>query len=354
MRLRIITITQNINSAQNIRGGLLYSGMLNVNDNVEYKKIIVKSSSGILGKVLNKIEVIYGIVQFLLTLKKGDIVYCYGDMPSSFIRALNIFRFKVIMERTEYPNAVLREGKEVEDESLKKLKNISAFVTCSTALSNYYSSYFETKKVYSQYYPVDVEPFKSTISNRNRKGNYIAYAGYMGGNKDGLEDLIYSFSQILDTDIRLKLAGSAPLDELNALKGLVKKLKLVDRVIFLGNLDHHEIPNFYTEAKVCVLQRPNNIQAKGGMPSKLLEYIASGTPTIVTDVGDISKIFTNKEHCYIVKSGNNNEFGKMIDHVLANYNEAKVIASQGVKLVKNHHFIAQADKLNEFISKLND
>ena len=38
---------------------------------------------------------------------------------------------------------------------------------------------------------------------------------------------------------------------------------------------------------MLVLARPDNIQAKGGFPTKLGEYLATGNPVVVTKVGEI-------------------------------------------------------------------
>ena len=47
------------------------------------------------------------------------------------------------------------------------------------------------------------------------------------------------------------------------------------------------MPKYLCNAKLLALARPDSIQAQGGFPTKLGEYLATGRPVVVTKVGEI-------------------------------------------------------------------
>ncbi|EDK29059.1 glycosyltransferase [Vibrionales bacterium SWAT-3] len=359
MKLKIITITQSsLTSAQNIRADLMLEAFrADKSISVKYCPLILDSfkKTNIVERVANKFKLISKALILTLSVRKDEVIYVYGDVPTLIFSLVTKRAKKVVYERTEYPNQVLNAGKEIYVQELKKIRNIDGFITCSEALSKYYRQYFNHDKVFDSYYPVNVDMFD--IVNKvkmSQRQDYIAYAGFMGGNKDGLTDLIKTFSKIDNKSIVLKLAGSGPEEEVKALKALIFELGLERRVQFLGSLKRAEIPEFFCKAKLCVLQRPSNIQAKGGMPSKLLEYIASGTPTIVTNVGEIRHYFKDKFDCIIVEPDSREKFCDAINDTLKNYSDSLLVAEQGRKTIKEHDYLLQSAKLIQFLKVINE
>lgn len=357
MKVKVLTITQsNKTSAQNIRAELLLDALKSSKQiNVVYLPIIFESKNikGTLNRYVNKLKLGIALLKNLISLKNDEIVYFYGDFPTFAFKISSILAKKVILERTEYPNEILEAGYEFQTKALQKIKNIDGFVTCSKTLGDFYKNYFTTDRVIFDFYPVNISSFDCK-RDASLRDNYIAYAGYMGGNKDGLKDLIISFSKIKNKNINLKLAGSAPQDEIDVLHKLTQNFGVTNRVIFMGNLTRDVIPDFFKKAKICVLQRPDNIQAKGGMPSKLLEYVASGTPTIVTKVGEIDNYFEDGVDCVVVEPNDPDAFTEAIDYTLDNYECALEIANKGMLKVKGNDHHLQGKRLVSFLKTVNE
>ncbi len=105
-------------------------------------------------------------------------------------------------------------------------------------------------------------------------------------------------------DAKLIIIGEGK--EKHNLQKLVKKLGLVQRVYFTGNISQSELPGYYAMADVLVLA-----SSREGMPNVLLESLACGTPVIATDVGgsaevisdnSIGELIPDREISYIVQA----------------------------------------------------
>jgi len=95
--------------------------------------------------------------------------------------------------------------------------------------------------------------------------------------KNGLNDLIKAIKKI---PVKLLLLGSGP--EKNRLKQLVKNLNLTDKVVFIGQIPHQDLPYYLALADVFV--RPSLSE---GLGSAFLEAMACQLPVVATPVGGI-------------------------------------------------------------------
>ena len=108
-----------------------------------------------------------------------------------------------------------------------------------------------------------------------------------------------------------------------------------DYVIFTGKTPPEKIPELLANADILTLARPNNIQAKYGFPTKLGEYLCTGRPVVITDVGDIKKFFRNKINAIITKPDCPKDFANGILFLIENPDLASSIGENGKKLSKS-------------------
>lgn len=101
---------------------------------------------------------------------------------------------------------------------------------------------------------------------------------YSGGltEKYGIIDLIQAFQRLSDENYRLIICGSGSAEP------DIKKASLKDkRIIFKGLLNREEVFKLQKFATVLVNPRTNNEEyTKYSFPSKIMEYMSSGTPVI--------------------------------------------------------------------------
>ncbi len=188
------------------------------------------------------------------------------------------------------------------------------------------------------------------IEKNTQLGDYIGYCGYIGGNKDGVENLIRSFALVEKKypALKLLLVGPAQEEDYKKLNSIVKTLG-IKNVIFFGPVSRDEIPSLLCNAKILALARPSSLQSTGGFPTKLGEYLSTGKPVVVTKVGDIPRYLKDRYNAYLVDPDDNEQFANKISEILDNYDKALQIASEGKKLVYNDFSYAkQAKRMQEF------
>ncbi len=303
--------------------------------NISYGYILHSSSS----KFIRYIGSLYNLIKVclkILTLNKNDILYIYGPFYFPFILDIAIWKkVQIFIERTEYPASVLfSESKYRQKQNIEVYKKADVFVTCSEALKKYYSGYIKEEcKFFIIPVLVDVNIFPKSVTTNN----FITYCGYMGGDKDGVKELLQSYHKatIDKNKFKLCLIGDAPKSDIDKIKVLIKEFNLQDNVILTGRLSHKETVSYLSQSVLNVLARPANKQAEGGFPSKLGEYLATGKPSLVTAVGDIPKYIKDGENGYIVEP-NVDAFAKKIDWIIDNLEEAKLVGIKGKKFIEDY------------------
>jgi len=93
----------------------------------------------------------------------------------------------------------------------------------------------------------------------------------------------------------LSIVGEGPEEQ--RLRDLVTKLRVMQRVQFLGYVPHDKMADVYSAADFTVLASANE-----GMPNVILESIACGTRVIATDVGGIGEVVTDPVAGILMKS----------------------------------------------------
>lgn len=186
--------------------------------------------------------------------------------------------------------------------------------------------------------------------------NYIAYCGSLTIKKDGVNILIDSFYRIMterpDVDLVLIGKGDSEFEEA-AIRRQTEHLNLNSRVHFIGQLSRTDVPAYLTGAQVLALARPTSIIADAGFPSKLTEYLSTGKPVLVTQVGDIPIYLKDNENAFLSEPDSAEAFADKLRYILNNYEFALKVGSEGKRLTEtifNYNF--QAVRMLEFIGTL--
>ena len=136
-------------------------------------------------------------------------------------------------------------------------------------------------------------------------------------------------------------------------ESLIDDLNLNDRVKMFGYVDRSVYLEYLKSAKVNVLAKPPNFQSKYCMPTKLAEYLASGTPVIVSKTGVIDNYLTDGQSAYIVADHDVSVFADVIKEILNNLLQSTSIGEKGKeKAMKEFDYKKNAKKLINFIHQL--
>ncbi len=278
------------------------------------------------------------LILFFLKLSRNDIVILYG--MNHFLWLVRFKKsIKLYHERTESPDVVGREygimGNFMHKRYLNACKKLDGLFVISPSLNEYFivNAGVKQEKVHTINMIVDLSRFEDI--NCQNKNNTIAYCGTISQNKDGISYLLKSFAIISKKyhDITLTLIGhyESVKTEHDILQ-LIKDLAINERVNIMGTISSSKMPILLSEAKILALARPNNKQAKYGFPTKLGEYLMTGNPVVITQVGDIDKYLKDMENVIFSKPDDVNDFAEKLLWTLDNYQKAREIGLRGRKL----------------------
>ena len=299
-------------------------------------------------------------------INKKDKVIVFNCWTGRLFTQLFVFilakslKSKMILERNEHP---LRN---YQSSFFRRIQGeINAYmetVLCDGiyCISQYLIDFYKKrnigkKKLFLVPGTVDIERFRISI-NSPLPFQCILYCGSLTIQKDGVGILIESFNRITEKypEINLVLIGKGDsVKEEIIIKDLVAKLNVEKRVFFLGQLSRDKIPAYLNNAKILALARPKSMVADAGFPSKLTEYLATGVPVVVTEVGDIPVYLKDNENAFLSKPDSVDAFAEKLDFALSNYEFAKEVALKGKELtntVFNYNY--QAKRMISYIQSL--
>jgi glycosyltransferase involved in cell wall biosynthesis len=125
----------------------------------------------------------------------------------------------------------------------------------------------------------------------------VVYVGRFVKSKR-LSDLVAAFSLVVESFPRalLVLGGDGP--ERGSLQAQVMELKLLGHVLFTGFLEEREVHQLLSAGDLFAL-----VSATEGMPRSLVEAMAAGLPSVVSDIPGITQLVTHGREGRVVPLG---------------------------------------------------
>jgi glycosyltransferase involved in cell wall biosynthesis len=176
---------------------------------------------------------------------------------------------------------------------------------------------------------VDLQRFPEIVAEVEK--NTIGYAGSLSFRKDSLDILLRSISNVKDIipNIRLRIACFSGDPYYQQFLSLVTELNLSGCIDMYYDLPNEDIPEFLSKSELLILIRIPNEQTSYGFPTKLVEYLASARPVIVSSVSDIPLFLTHMQDAYITDSTDEEVIAHAISLLLNNENLMRDIGNKG-------------------------
>lgn len=230
----------------------------------------------------------------------------------------------------------------------KSLKYFNGYISISQNLLDYYCSLVNHKSfVLSNI--VDLSRFADLGVIEE---DYLCYMGNMELAKDNVDVIINAFNIIKDEFINLQLFlyGLPKAPDRLVVETLIEKLGLQNRVIIKGYAENQNVPGILKRAKVLVSSQPNTLRASGGFPTKMGEYLATGVPSLFTDVGENAKYIKDSQETFFVQAHDVTAYANKLRFILNNYEFSKQVANRGRAFINNNYSTeAQGLRLKNFL-----
>lgn len=310
-------------------------------------------SKSFLGRRLNDcigiIKSLYFVVSALHRNKLSAGIY-YGNNLTFELLSLIIFRLygiRYFKEESENPEAYFINRKNLTGHLSKFIvtnilyKLYSGILVMTPQLIEYFITKGHSRQKLILV-PHTIETMRFMIQTKHETQpewggiGYIGFVGSLSELKDGVLTLTESFSLINKKYPRLTLniAGDGSEQELNLLHKTIERLNLQNSVNLLGRLSSFDIPQFLSGAKVLLSCRPESLQSEYGFPTKVLEYLASGVPTVTTASGELKNYLSDEINCFIATKAEPVIIAEKVFQVFSDYDKALSVAKEGVKLVE--------------------
>lgn len=244
---------------------------------------------------------------------------------------------KIFIEEDEYPK-ILKSNLPnlIKSFFLSVYRFADGMLVMTNELKLYYKS-IKVKKVFVFPMTVDVDRFNLRDESENCDP-YFAFIGGSGGFKrDGVLDSIKGFNLFHGKYDKIKFYIIGHLEENDEiyleLKEFISENNLENNVFFLGSKTSIEIPSYMKNASGLLITPPKDF-ISGGFPTKLGEYLASGTPVIATKVSEIPKYLNNK-NAFLVDPGNIEDINVKMNLIIENPILAESVGKNGRELAES-------------------
>lgn len=150
---------------------------------------------------------------------------------------------------------------------------------------------------------------------------HIVFAGGLNF-QNGISEILDAISMIASRSLRFHFFGKGPLS-----KNVISASNSDDRIVFHGAVDHESVLDYIKNKSDILLniRMDEDISTKYFFPSKLIEYLSSGIPTI-------SSTFTSLLPEYIpyilVSSESSRSIADSIENMIKNYEYHQNIAKK--------------------------
>ena len=294
------------------------------------------------------VDRLHGLISALFLIRKRKnrnsnvVVLFFSALPVDewiISLSLRLLKVKIIKECNEAPDFIIREKRltGMHNFLLKnvKLRRYDGLIVISNFLWEYFSKLYPVQRMFQIPILVDLDRFKDLHNKAQNRNKVITYIGFIGGNKDGLDDLIESMAVVSRSvsNLTLNLVGNGFKGDLESLIEKVNGLNLSEIIHILGNKNSSEIPIILANSDFLILTRPDNNQAKAGFPTKLGEYLASKKPVLITKTGEVTNYLEDNRSAYLMEPGDINGIAEKILFAI-NDKQAEKIGLEGFRVAE--------------------
>jgi len=225
-------------------------------------------------------------------LKRPIVVSCYGYDVSSFPNRYLGWGRLYLQPVWRYANLILAMSNDMREDLLR--------LGCPD------------EKIRIHYYGIKLAQFNYVERDLTATPVRILFAGSLTDRK-GVEDILCAFAQIANqrSHIELRFVGSGPLR--SKLEQMARDWDIDDRVSFAGFVPHENLQEELNQAHIfCHPSRILKNGDKEGIPTTIVEAMATGLPIVTTKHAGIPEMVRDGEDGFVVAERDINAISQAI------------------------------------------
>lgn len=319
-------------------------------DDVIYLKPLLKYGHGaVLISLLWKLRKYDLVILHYPFFGSAEIVWLYkllGGKAKLLIHYhMDVKNISLLAKILSWPNRLIRSS------LFKQADIITAASLDYVAHSQIAKDYKKQEKKFIELpFALDINRFKPQDNKILNTTKTILFVGGLDKAHyfKGVEILLEALAKINFSNWQLKIIGSGELKEKYQL--LAEKLKIGDKISFLGKLTDEELINNYQTADLLVLPSINSNEAFGLV---LIEAMACGVPVIASSLYGVRSVFNNGQEGLLVEPGDAKELAQKIALIIKDeqLHKAMSLAARKLVLEKYDEKVAQ-NKLLEIVKNI--
>lgn len=191
---------------------------------------------------------------------------------------------------------------------------------------------------------VDINMTNNFIRKKTKKERIILYSGGIY-ERYGVKNLLEGFMTLNDSDARLHIYGAGPLEE-----KMSDFMKRDSRIKYFGVVSNQVLVKKQMEATLLINPRPTFEDfTKYSFPSKNMEYMVSGTPTVTTLLPGMPKDYL--PYIFPITEESSKGISIVLSNLLEKSTEELVVFGERAKrfVLEEKNNIRQGKRIMDFI-----
>lgn len=278
-------------------------------------------------------------------INKFDIVHAHWIIPQGIVQSF--FKKPYIItghggDVTSLNYGILKQLK------IRALRRANQVTVVSKTLKQEIVNMTDDVNVYVQSMGCDL----STFGPENRVENFYEQNGkkvvLFVGRLAEKKGVTYLIDAVRNLDVKLIIVGKGPLEK--QLKDQASDLE--GKVIFLGARSHEELKVMYASADIFVAP---SITAKDGdkegVPTTIIEAMASGIPVIASATSGIPEIIEHNKNGFLVEEKDVDGIRRYIEKLAGNQKKCKEMGKAALKTAERYDYKKIAYEYSKIINK---
>jgi len=249
-----------------------------------------------------------------------------------------IFGFKTVLNYVEFYSGVKKKwtafDKWLNDELFDRYapKMVNSVFLISEFLISHLKKISPDKKYLKIPNLTDISRFDGIEKTNGEK--YFLFCGD-AGYFEIIKFIIDSFDKLSNDSAFLYLVINGHETDKDVVKDYINNSRSKDRIKFFSRLTDRELSTYYINSTALLIPLRPTFQDSARFPHKIGEYLASGSPVISTNYGEVKFYFKDMVNMLIAEKYEVDQFSEKMQYVLDHPVEVKNIGKTGQLIAFN-------------------